>query len=77
MTIQEQVLKEIVQDIYKINTEQGVINAIIDSNKDKVHIGKLLNPENHIHGTFQGQIVSIEKKPLLMMFKAINEILKG
>lgn len=75
MTEEKKVLREIIQSIYKIDTEQyEILDMILDRYTGKVHF-KQINNDKYIQGTYENEIVSIEKDGLLELYDIFYEIL--
>ena len=76
MTKEKKVLRQIVSNIFGIDTTQyEILDLILDNYTDKVKIGKIEDNKTHIHGTFENDIVSVEKEPLHEMYDIFYEIL--
>lgn len=73
---QKNVLREIIQGIFNIDTKKyEILDAILDNYTDKVYIGEMRDLNTHIYGTFNDSIVSVEKESLEEMYDVFNEIL--
>ena len=73
---EKEVLREIVQGIFNIDTkEHEILDAILDRYTDNVYIGQFKCDDNYIHGTFNDDIVSINKESLKEMYDVFYEIL--
>lgn len=71
----KEVLDKIIEDIYNINPKDyAIIDMIIGNYEHIVHEG--FKGENYIVGEYGGNIVSIEKKGLLELYKIIDELFK-
>lgn len=70
-----EVLDEIIKDTYNINPKDyAVIDMIVSNYEHIVHDG--FKGKNYIVGEYGGDIVSIEKKSLLELYKIIDELFK-
>ena len=76
MNDEKEVLREIVQGIFSIDTkEHEILDALLDHYTDKVYMGQFKCDDKHIHGTFKDDIVSIDKESLEEMYDIFYEIL--
>lgn len=72
----EEILHEIIKDIYGIEPKGTVIEPIISTYKESVTLDKLLDKETHIHGTYDdGKIVSIKITALTELFDTMKMIM--
>lgn len=72
----EEILHEIIKDIYGIEPKGTVIDPIISNYKESVTLDKLLDKETHIHGTYDdGKIVSIKITALAELFDTMKMIM--